>query len=479
MAANPHKLNNADRERLAAECYAAVKCAVVLLAAKSKRPPVLENGKCKRWKDVSVSLDDLFDHIRNGGNYGIQTGAPSGLDVLDIDQPDLHPVLVDRLKAYAPWTETGRGMHFWFRHHARVCKNKSKAIAGIDVKTSGGYVVAPGSVHENGKEYVLYGALEEAPSWPENLLDILFPDTPGGSPVSNLPAPLPPDSVTPYAAKALESAIDTVGTAPEGQRNDTLNREAFGLGGLFHLGLDRRDVEEALVQAALSAELSEGEARATFRSGWEKGVMSPRTIENFGGHKNSSSYTGSSMDTDASVAKQHEYSETQRYWTSDNEVFVLDEKHCVHTNNTDFDVSQGVRAVLAYNKKAIADATKGYKHCEPAPVFNRGGLMVHMSPDRSKLRNTGRPLFDTVLDGKAARWFAIADKEAQRNAPEGLLAVKKSIPRHHVSPGVSAKLLESSDGLPYISKIVNSPIFLPDGTLTRKTGYYTNPGNLV
>ena len=121
-------------------------------------------------------------------------------------------------------------------------------------------------------------------------------------------------------------------------------------------------------------------------------------------------------------------------------------------------------------------AAKGDWLCEPAPLFNHGGIMVHLSPDRSKLRPTPRSLYDTVLDGKAAKWYSFADKKTQDKAPPGQLAVKKSVPRTHVSLGSMSKLLESSKGLPTLSKIVTSPIFLPDGTLTTRPGYYTNPG---
>lgn len=283
MTAKPHFLNNADRERVATECYAAAKRAVVLLGVRSKRPPELENGKCKKWKGVNVGLAELLEHIRNNGNYGIKTGTLSGLDICDVDTPEDYPELVARLKLLTPYTATGGGgFHFWFKHHPRVSKNKTAAVPGIDIKTTDGYAVAPGSVHdETGAIYELFGRLEEAAEWPEDLLDMLFPDKPSCSPVNNVHPPLPPDITSPYLAKALESAIETVRTALEGQRNDILNREAFGLGGLSHLGLDRSNVENAVVQAALAAGLSESEARATFQSGWEKGIMSPRTIEVF------------------------------------------------------------------------------------------------------------------------------------------------------------------------------------------------------
>lgn len=282
MAANLRQSIDDTLKQVVTECYNAAKGAVLLLGAKSKRPVEIKPGKFMKWKGVSVRLDELIKHIRNDGNYGIKTGTVSGFDVCDIDTPESYPELVERLKKYTPYTSTGGGgFHFWFRHHPRVTKNKTAAIPGIDVKTADGYVVGPGSVHnETGAVYELFGRLEDAAEWPEDLLDMLFPDTPGRSPVSNPPAPLPPDSVTPYAAKALESAIETVQAAPEGQRNDTLNREAYGLGGLAHLGLDCEEVENVLIRAAITSGLSEGEARGTFKSGWTKGTMSPRTIEN-------------------------------------------------------------------------------------------------------------------------------------------------------------------------------------------------------
>jgi|GEM_PF-2310381 len=281
MAANPQAGHTASPEELALQCYHASKGAVVLLGPKSKRPLELPNGRCKKWKGVLVTLEDLRIHVRNGGNFGIKTGTPSGLDICDIDAPEEYLELVERLKALTPYTQTGGGgFHFWFEHHPRVRKNRTAALPGIDIKTTDGYAVAPGSVHdETGVVYELFGRLEDAVQWPQDLLDMLFPDSPGTSCAGSLPTPPPPGFLTPYVAKALESAIDNVQAAPVGIRNDTLNRESFGLGGLAHLGLDRTDVEPALIQSAVTAGLSETEARATFNSGWENGLNSPRSVE--------------------------------------------------------------------------------------------------------------------------------------------------------------------------------------------------------
>lgn len=82
-----------------------------------------------------------------------------------------------------------------------------------------------------------------------------------------------------YGSKALSSACAKIVSAPEGERNKTLNNEAFCIGGLIAAcKLDEAEVERALVDAGVRAGLSEVEARATVRSGLDAGKKKPRTI---------------------------------------------------------------------------------------------------------------------------------------------------------------------------------------------------------
>lgn len=262
-------------EEVVKACWSTSGGQVVLLPAQSKIP-------CGYWKGKHIPLDTLLNHVRNEANYGIQTGSLSGFDVLDIDRPDLHTELVDRLTTIAPWTETGRGMHFWFRHNPRVERNKTNAVTGIDVKTSGGYVVGPGSVHTNGKTYELHGTLADSPDWPLDLLDLLYPIQETTMLLSDKPVatrydfqkhqPFP----SPYLAGALKRAVSLVREAPVGERNATLNRETFSLAGLAHAGLDRAQVEHEVIAAAVESGLSPREAQSTFCSAWDKGILSPR-----------------------------------------------------------------------------------------------------------------------------------------------------------------------------------------------------------
>lgn len=74
----------------------------------------------------------------------------------------------------------------------------------------------------------------------------------------------------------IERSCAEVRSAPPGQRNDTLNRVAYFLGGIVGRGdLRAEDVETALLEAGMSAGLSEREVRATVASGLSKGFRAP------------------------------------------------------------------------------------------------------------------------------------------------------------------------------------------------------------
>lgn len=81
-----------------------------------------------------------------------------------------------------------------------------------------------------------------------------------------------------YVTSAMQREVQAVETAPEGTRNDTLNRAAFNLGTLVAGGeLPRGDVEQVLLSAAMASGLAESESRATIASGLRAGAAHPRT----------------------------------------------------------------------------------------------------------------------------------------------------------------------------------------------------------
>ena len=104
------------------------------------------------------------------------TGAISGLVVLDIDPKHegidsleqlqhTHGSLPRTLQA----TTGSGGLHLYFAHPGGIIRNRVGVAIGIDVRGDGGYVVAPPSIHPNGRSY----------SW-----------RPGHGPADLAPAPL-------------------------------------------------------------------------------------------------------------------------------------------------------------------------------------------------------------------------------------------------------------------------------------------------
>lgn len=84
--------------------------------------------------------------------------------------------------------------------------------------------------------------------------------------------------LTCYAEAALARAIQAVFSAIEGTRNDTLNREAFGLAQLVARGdLPENLVRTSLKSAANHAGLSRSETDRTLRSAFDAGLKRPRS----------------------------------------------------------------------------------------------------------------------------------------------------------------------------------------------------------
>ncbi|MGV8841756.1 MAG: DUF3987 domain-containing protein [Pseudomonas sp.] len=83
----------------------------------------------------------------------------------------------------------------------------------------------------------------------------------------------------PYATAALHDACTTVGDAVDGERNATLNREAFGIGQLVAGGaIPEALARDQLHEAAEFAGLGRSEALATIRSAFKAGAKEPRTV---------------------------------------------------------------------------------------------------------------------------------------------------------------------------------------------------------
>lgn len=221
-----------------------------------------------------------------GANVGIATGR---LVVIDIDAKDGAPgwqSWCDLLGVHVPagpepvtWevdTPTG-GAHFYYLAPAVPIRNSAgKLGAGIDVRGAGGYVVAPPSVVPAGR-YTMARTMTPRPL-PDWLHALLVPTRPARQPFASLRRRLETAATGHrYGETAFDREVAAVRSAGAGTRNDTLVRAAFNLGQLVDRGdLDRYTVTTALLDAAQSAGLTESEALATIRSGFNGARDKPR-----------------------------------------------------------------------------------------------------------------------------------------------------------------------------------------------------------
>lgn len=117
----------------------------------------------------------------------------------------------------------------------------------------------------------------------QRLIDAGLLDAPAEQPrmtAVNLPQAKPgSDAATRYSMAALEKECEAVATAGEGGRNHALNKAAYSIGQLVSAGyLDETTAFDALVAAARTAGLDEGESVKTATSGMSAGSRKPRVV---------------------------------------------------------------------------------------------------------------------------------------------------------------------------------------------------------
>jgi putative DNA primase/helicase len=106
------------------------------------------------WKHLQtefMGLAEIDMHFKEDVNIGIVTGKISQIIVLDLDPGG---DLTGREIPITPTSQTGRGgFHYIFEHPGFEVRNRVGLWPGIDIRGDGGYIVAPPSIHPNGKQY--------------------------------------------------------------------------------------------------------------------------------------------------------------------------------------------------------------------------------------------------------------------------------------------------------------------------------------
>lgn len=221
----------------------------------------------------------LFDQAPKAVGYGIRCGAR--LVGLDLDRKEkIDGVatlnrLAGRHGFEIPQTTTvctpSGGFHLWLAVPGGtvVPNSVGKVGPGIDVRSSRGYLVGPGSIGRKG-EYVLHpktGYIEPQPI-PEQLLTLMLPPAPRHQP-QRRQAAMSVDSST----RALQGLIRVVLKSSPGNRNSALYwaaSKAWAHVGDGHLAAG--DAEAELIGAAVQVGLGEAEARRTVASAQRTGA---------------------------------------------------------------------------------------------------------------------------------------------------------------------------------------------------------------
>ncbi len=239
----------------------------------------------RRWPDAVPAYEPgkhgqlVIDCDRHGG--------PDGVAIFEAMARDHGDDPRDWPTVQTPST----GRHVSFANPARLTNARGALPAGIDVRGSGGYVVAEGSTLPDGRRYAVpdgYNGIVDAleadamPPLPGWLTDILTAR-------KAAPAPAPVATVETRATvasntrermafeAALQAETRNVSTAGEGNRNATLNTAAFNLFQMVASGWgSSSEVETELTAAAFAAGLRQPEVAKTIASGRKAGMAKPR-----------------------------------------------------------------------------------------------------------------------------------------------------------------------------------------------------------
>lgn len=257
--------------------------------------PLREGGKAPILRDWENQATTDPTKIRQWwaedprANVGIATG-PTGLIAVDFDpknNPDAYQAWADSEPGRAtpaPQQTTNTpsgGQHRLWRASSGGVPNRVGLVPGVDVRSQGGNLVAPGSVLVGAggsrRPWSAPGGGWELPSVAS------LPEAPRGV-AELLSRPARERHAAPVGVSGQEAAfareITKVATAPTGTRNQRLNEAAHNLGQLVGPTLSEDLVRTTLTEAAIAAKLDPEEVARTVESGLAAGMARPRKLAN-------------------------------------------------------------------------------------------------------------------------------------------------------------------------------------------------------
>lgn len=240
-----------------------------------------------QWPDMSIGLPC----------------GPNGLFVIDLDLPKAEDERGGQAEfeelcgphAYKWQTATlcartgSGGIHLFYKMPANhSLRNSTRKLAPcIDTRGEGGFVIiAPSRSHKGAYSWLNDLPIAELPDWLLRLLlqektSASAPERPSETFKGANPCPGSYQSERERKAyyAALESEIRNVREAPEGERNEQLNRSAYNLGRYIGAGkIDKVEACDRLYNAAITSGLKHAEIVRTIESGFKSGKRKPKEI---------------------------------------------------------------------------------------------------------------------------------------------------------------------------------------------------------
>lgn len=245
----------------AALAYAGEGLPVFPCDAGSKRP-LTEHGFTDASRDPAM-IASWWKHWP-AAMIGMPTGQPSGVWVLDVDDPTSFAASAPDLPQTRRVT-TGKGFHLhWRRDPDNVVRNAQRHprtgwpfpdMPGAEVRGDGGYVILPPSQHPSGRLYAWADDREPADA-PANLLAIVTRRRDTASEKRERAAQAPnsnPVRGTAYGSKALADECAAIRAAGDGEQEHALNSGALKIGALVAGGeLERATARRELLAAGLA-----------------------------------------------------------------------------------------------------------------------------------------------------------------------------------------------------------------------------------
>jgi len=154
------------------------KCGFSVIPCQKNKKPLIKWEAYQTQKPSEEEIRQWWGKWPDA-NIGIPCGPVSGVDVLDCDSQEAY----DNLNEFylndsfrTPIVKTPKGRHLYFKHRSGL-SNAVRAIKGTDIRTHGGYVIAPPSQNGHDSTYYWYESLSpkdcEFAEWPDELFAAL------------------------------------------------------------------------------------------------------------------------------------------------------------------------------------------------------------------------------------------------------------------------------------------------------------------